>query len=419
LFDNLIQENAHSNAIDIYFLRSGISYGRASGIPGLALVIGGNYAGTSVLSHEMGHCLGLYHTHSGRGCGDFANCAEEIDGSNCDICGDLVCDTPADPCLSGNVNASCQYTGPSQFNPDVGNIMSYTPPYRMTHFTNEQFDRAFTIVENDPMLSSLITMIQIISDSIICDEVWATDVLVVGNVTVNSGITLTILPDIVVNFNPTIKLTVNGVLNAKGTSLNPIIFKPDSVKWYGIVFENGSSGYLQCCEIKNSKNMIIIKSGADVKMCDDNEITLQPGFTVELGGKFYAYVDPSLEGGLNKFASYSNKSNGNEETNKDSTQNFQNNLPANYSLFKNYPNPFNSTTTLKYALKEKTKVTIKIYNIIGKEIITIVNETQPAGYQSVTWNGTDSYGNPVPSGIYIYRMVAGNFTKSYKMVLIK
>ncbi len=105
-FNFLIQENAHNDAIDIYLLPSHISYGRASGIPGIALVLGGGYAGTSVLSHEMGHCLGLWHTHSGRGCGDFANCEEAIDSSNCATCGDLVCDTPADPCLSGNVNVN-------------------------------------------------------------------------------------------------------------------------------------------------------------------------------------------------------------------------------------------------------------------------------------------------------------------------
>ena len=93
--------------------------------------------------------------------------------------------------------------------------------------------------------------------------------------------------------------------------------------------------------------------------------------------------------------------------------------PTIFSLSQNYPNPFNPTTTFQYALKDEAAVTIKIYNILGKEIITLVNETQPAGYQSITWNGTDHSGNPVPSGIYICQMNAGNFTKSQKMVLMK
>jgi len=94
-------------------------------------------------------------------------------------------------------------------------------------------------------------------------------------------------------------------------------------------------------------------------------------------------------------------------------------IPDRFELLPNFPNPFNLSTTLKYSLKEKIKVTIKIYNILGKEVITLVNETQPAGYQSIIWNGTDHLGNPVPSGIFICKMIAGDFTKSQKMVLMK
>ena len=90
-----------------------------------------------------------------------------------------------------------------------------------------------------------------------------------------------------------------------------------------------------------------------------------------------------------------------------------------FILFPNFPNPFNAATTIEYALKEETKVIIKIYNLLGKEIATLVNENQPAGYQSVIWNGADRFGNPVPSGIYICRIIAGDYTKSQKMVLMK
>jgi len=219
-------------------------------------------------------------------------------------------------------------------------------------------------------------------------------------------------------------LSIAGELSALGTSSNPVIFKPEAIQWYGIEFSNGSCGYLRCCEINDSENMITGESGADVTMCDDNEITLQPGFTVELGGEFYAYVDASLSGGLAQVASYSKQNNyeiveNDENTSEDGTQTEQNNLPANYSLSPNYPNPFNPTTTFKYGLKEEAKVTIKIYNLLGKEIATLVNEIQPVGYQSVIWNGADRFGNSVPSGIYICRIIAGDYTKSQKMVLMK
>ena len=102
-------------------------------------------------------------------------------------------------------------------------------------------------------------------------------------------------------------LSIAGELSALGTSSNPVIFKPEAIQWYGIVFADGSSGYLQCCEINDSENMITVESGADVTICDDNEITLQPGFTVELGGEFYAYVDALLGAGSASVASYSNQ----------------------------------------------------------------------------------------------------------------
>jgi len=136
-FNELIQVNAHSDAIDIYLLPTNVwNAGRASGIPGLALVLGGTLfstqlAGSSVLSHEMGHCLALYHTHHGI---ELGGCMEEIDGSNCLQCGDFVCDTPADPGIWFQVDASCNYTGGAvdpngiPYEPDTHNIMSYSKP---------------------------------------------------------------------------------------------------------------------------------------------------------------------------------------------------------------------------------------------------------------------------------------------------
>jgi parallel beta-helix repeat protein len=94
-------------------------------------------------------------------------------------------------------------------------------------------------------------------------------------------------------------------------------------------------------------------------------------------------------------------------------------LPVRYALHNNYPNPFNPITTLKYALKKEITVSIKIYDLLGKEVLTLVNENQSAGYKSVIWNGKDHSGNPVPSGIYICRMVSGDFTQSRKMLLMK
>jgi hypothetical protein len=92
-----------------------------------------------------------------------------------------------------------------------------------------------------------------------------------------------------------------------------------------------------------------------------------------------------------------------------------NNIPTVFSLSQNYPNPFNPTTTIKYALPKDVKVTIKIYDILGKLVTTLVNgELKKAGYYETTFNG-----NNFASGVYFYRIEAGEFVQSKKMVLVK
>ena len=93
--------------------------------------------------------------------------------------------------------------------------------------------------------------------------------------------------------------------------------------------------------------------------------------------------------------------------------------PKSYALHQNYPNPFNPTTTIKYDLKEGGKVTLKIYNILGQEVRTLVNKNETAGFKSVVWDGKDNAGNLVSSGLYIYRLETGKFVKSRKMMLLK
>lgn len=171
-FNNLMGENPHNNAIDIYLLPPGNWGGRADGIPGIGLAIDGNLAETPVIAHEMGHCLGAYHTHSGSGCNDNANCPENVNGSNCASCGDRVCDTPADPCLSGLIDASCSYTGSSTFSPDETNIMSYTRSTCMDHLTMGQFDRIHTVIDNSDMLQATLSKSPCGRVDAPCQPIW-------------------------------------------------------------------------------------------------------------------------------------------------------------------------------------------------------------------------------------------------------
>ena len=97
----------------------------------------------------------------------------------------------------------------------------------------------------------------------------------------------------------------------------------------------------------------------------------------------------------------------------------ENTIPVEFDLSQNYPNPFNPTTRIAYSLPENSFVTLKIYDMLGREVKTLVNQDMKAGKITVDWNSDDNSGRKVASGVYIYRITAGNFVSSKKMMLIK
>jgi len=94
-------------------------------------------------------------------------------------------------------------------------------------------------------------------------------------------------------------------------------------------------------------------------------------------------------------------------------------IPIAYTLHQNYPNPFNPITSLRYDLPEQAKVTLTVYDLIGKEVTQLVNTTQEAGDKSVQWDATDMHGKPVSAGVYLYQIRAGEFVQTRKMLLLK
>ena len=110
---------------------------------------------------------------------------------------------------------------------------------------------------------------------------------------------------------------------------------------------------------------------------------------------------------------------GTEEFAKENSENISL-TPFDYALFQNYPNPFNPTTTITYQLKEKGNVILEIFDILGRRINSIVNNVvQSPGQHNVVWNGLNSAGEKVSSGIYIYRLRAKDFISTKKMILLK
>ncbi len=91
-----------------------------------------------------------------------------------------------------------------------------------------------------------------------------------------------------------------------------------------------------------------------------------------------------------------------------------NEVPNEFSLSQNYPNPFNPSTTITYSIPKESIVTIKIFNAIGEEIAALVNEFKQVGNYETTFNASS-----LPSGIYLYRMQAGDFVQTKNMILLK
>lgn len=94
-------------------------------------------------------------------------------------------------------------------------------------------------------------------------------------------------------------------------------------------------------------------------------------------------------------------------------------LPTRFELGQNQPNPFNPLTTIRVELPHSAATTLKVYNLVGQEVATLVDQVLPAGYHELSWDGSDQYGREAPTGIYLYRLQADDFVDVKKMLLLK
>ena len=95
-------------------------------------------------------------------------------------------------------------------------------------------------------------------------------------------------------------------------------------------------------------------------------------------------------------------------------------VPEVFSLEQNFPNPFNPITQIRYQLPNQTKVSIRVHDIMGRLVKTMVpNQTKLAGFHQITWDATNNNGDPVSAGMYLYVIQTKEFTDTHKMVLMK
>ncbi|MCI0494321.1 T9SS type A sorting domain-containing protein, partial [candidate division KSB1 bacterium] len=103
---------------------------------------------------------------------------------------------------------------------------------------------------------------------------------------------------------------------------------------------------------------------------------------------------------------------------KESGQSF-NALPNNFQLFQNYPNPFNSTTTIRYHLPQSGKMSLQIFDIMGRLVHTLIDDQQQAGDYQISWDGTDKNGLQVSTGVYLCQLTVDRCKLTNKLALIK
>ena len=134
------------------------------------------------------------------------------------------------------------------------------------------------------------------------------------------------------------------------------------------------------------------------------------GTTTDL--RNYSFIDENVQSGIFEYRL--------KQIDYDGSYNYSKTIEINsvyvnsFQLFQNYPNPFNPSTKIQYLLSSKQFVTLKVYDILGKEVSTLVNEEKPAGNYEVEFDGKE-----LPSGIYFYKLKAGNYSETKKMLLMK
>ncbi len=158
------------------------------------------------------------------------------------------------------------------------------------------------------------------------------------------------------------------------------------------MMNNSRSGQLNCLLISYSQEFLQIGENRAIKLSDEKDIDI--------------YIDEINISDINGNALQVEKS--------DPAV-----LPTNFELLQNYPNPFNPVTEIRFSLTEPSWVTLNVYNILGQTVTTLTDQEYPAGLHSIIWNSTDQSGNPVASGVYLYRIDTGEHSASKKMVLLK
>ena len=192
-----------------------------------------------------------------------------------------------------------------------------------------------------------------------------------------------------------------------------ISYDPDVVSIGEPVLAPAAENMSFTCENNNGKLNILIFSLSGEKLASQDEAVfyLPTAIRTETTDNQFVRINEVILAGLNF-----------DFTRITGSENYSllpKALPENYTLSQNYPNPFNSETEIRYSIPEDSRVSLKIYNLLGKEVKSLVNQEQSAGHYRVHWNGSDANGNLLPSGVYFYRIETAQYSKTRKLTVLK
>ena len=176
-----------------------------------------------------------------------------------------------------------------------------------------------------------------------------------------------------------------------------------------LVYDNNIQLNWQTATETNNQGFEVYRNG--------NKIAFVEGKGTTIETQDYTFVDKNLQSGIYNYRLKQIDLDGTQEVVGELTVNLS--LPEQFSLEQNYPNPFNPSTTIKYSIPASEFVTLKIYDVLGNEVASLVNEEKPAGTYEVEFNSHSDEGQNLSSGFYFYKMQAGSYTQTKKLILMK
>ncbi len=188
----------------------------------------------------------------------------------------------------------------------------------------------------------------------------------------------------------------------------PGIFKPNT--WYHMYFYYDEDSDYTYLVVHDTLDQIVFENKMPIGDLKDDYKTNFPLFVGFGGGGSDSYLNGYIDELRIENYEYVTDIKDNDNLSG---------IPEKYDLAQNYPNPFNPKTTIKYQLAKPGNVNLIIYNVLGEQVRVLLNSKQCAGSHSVTWDGKDGFGKVLPSGIYFYRIQAGNYSAIRKMILLK